>query len=87
MDQVHIKYHADGKMVINLNYFFPANQVNVRKLCRIVDMDFENRDEILAAITDNLRERIENYTQEDKKYLEKLKKNYEIVEEWRARGE
>jgi len=87
MDQVHIKYHADGKMVINLNYFFPANQVNVRKLCRIVDMDFENRDEILAAIADNPRERIENYTQKDQKYLEKLKKNYKIVEEWRARGE
>lgn len=86
MDQVHIKYHADGKMVINLNYFFPANQVNVRKLCRIVDMDVENRDEILAAIADNLRERIENYTQKDKKYLEKLKKNLEVIETWKARG-
>ena len=85
MDSVRIKYHADGKMVINLNYFFPANQVNVRKLCCIVDMDFENRDEILATIADNLRERIENYTQKDQKYVEKLKKNLEIVEEWRVK--
>lgn len=87
MDQVHIKYHADGKMVINLNYFFPANQVNVRELCRIVDMDGEHRDEILTAIADNLRERVEGYDRKDQKYLEKLKKNLEIVKEWRARGE
>lgn len=87
MDQVHIKYHADGKMVINLNYFFPANQVNVRKLCRIVDMDGEHRDEILTAIADNLRERVEGYDRKDQKYLEKLKKNLEIVKERRARGE
>ena len=87
MDRVRIKYHMDGKMVINLNYFFPANQVNVRKLCRIVDMDTENRDEILAAIADNLRERVQDYSQKNQKYLEKLKKNLEIVEEWRARGE
>lgn len=50
-------------------------------------MDIENRDEILAAIADNLRERIEGYDRKDQKYLEKLKKNLEIVKEWRARGE
>jgi hypothetical protein len=48
-------------------------------------MDTENRDEILAAIADNLRGRIEDYSQKDQKYLEKLKKNLEIVEEWRAK--
>lgn len=87
MDQIHIKYHADGKMAINLNYFFPATQARVKKVLGLVDMDTDHRDEILAAIADNLRERIENYTQKDQKYLEKLKKNLEIVEEWRARGE
>lgn len=87
MDSVRIKYSVDGKMVINLDYFFPATQVKVKKLCGLIDMDLEHRDEILAAIADNLQERIENYTQKDQKYLEKLKKNFEIVEEWRARGE
>lgn len=87
MDSVRIKYHADGKMVVNLDYFFPATQVKVKRLCGLIDMDWEHRDEILTAIADNLRERIENYTQKDQRYLEKLKKNFEIIEEWRARGE
>ena len=87
MDQVRIKYHADGKMVVNLDYFFPATLAKVKKLCFLIDMDWEHRDEILAVIADNLRERVEDYSQKDQKYLEKLKKNLEIIEEWRARGE
>lgn len=86
MDQVRIKYHADGKMVLHLNYFFPATQARVKKVLGLIDMDIENRDEILAAIADNLRERIENYTQKDQKYLDKLKKNLEVIETWKARG-
>lgn len=87
MDQVRIKYHADGKMVLHLNYFFPATQARVKKVLGLIDMDIENRDEILTAIADNLRERVEGYDRKDQKYLEKLKKNLEIVKEWRARGE
>lgn len=85
MDRVRIKYHMDGTMVLHLNYFFPATQARVKKVLGLIDMDTENRDEILAAIADNLRERIESYTQKDQKYLEKLKKNLEIVEEWRRK--
>ena len=87
MDRVRIKYRMDGTLILHLNYFFPATQARVKKVLGLIDMDTENRDEILAAIADNLRERIESYTQKDQKYLEKLKKNLEIVEEWRARGE
>ena len=87
MDRVRIKYRMDGTLILHLNYFFPATQARVKKVLGLIDMDTENRDEILAAIADNLRERIESYTQKDQKYLEKLKKNLESVEEWRARGE
>ena len=87
MDQVRIKYHADGKMVVNLDYFFPATRVKVGKLCSLIDMDWEHRDEILTAIADRLQERIQDYSQQDQKYLEKLKKNLEIIEGWRTRGE
>lgn len=85
MDRVRIKYFIDGTMVLHLNMFFPATQAKVKKVLGLVDMDTDHRDEILAAIADNLRERIEGYSQKDQKYLEKLKKNLEIVEEWRAR--
>jgi hypothetical protein len=77
----------DGTMVLHLNYFFPATQARVKKVLGLIDMDTENRDEILTAIADNLQERIQDYSQKDQRYLEKLKKNLEIVEEWRARGE
>lgn len=86
MDRVRIKYHMDGTMVLHLNYFFPATRARVKKVLGLVDMDTEHRDEILAAIADNLRERIEGYTAENQKYLEKLKKNLEIVEEWRVKS-
>ena len=86
MDRVRIKYRMDGTLILHLNYFFPATQARVKKVLGLVDMDIENRDEILAAIADNLRERIENYTQKDQKYLEKLKKNWEVIETWKARG-
>lgn len=82
MDELRIKYHEDGRMVIRLGNFFPASQVRLRKLLKVVDMDWERRDEILDTMAGYLRERIRSFGGQDAKYLQRLQANLDIVEGW-----
>lgn len=83
MDEVRIRYHEDGRMVIRLGSFFPASQVRLRKLLRVVDMDRDGRDENLDLLAAHLRQRVKEYTGGDEKYRKQLKTNLEIIEKWR----
>lgn len=82
MDELRIKYHEDGRMVIRLGNFFPASQVRLRKLLKVIDMDWDRRDEILDTMAGYLRERIRSFEGQDAKYLQRLETNLKIVEGW-----
>ena len=83
MDEMRIRYHEDGRMVIRLGSFFPAGPVRLRKLLRVIDMDWSGRDEILDLLAAHLRQRIRDYTGGETKYKNQLKTNLEIVEQWK----
>lgn len=85
MDEIRIRYHEDGRMVIRLGSFFPAGPVRLRKLLRVIDMDWGGRDEILDLLAAHLRQRILDCSGGDTKYKNQLKANLEIVETWREK--
>lgn len=53
MDQniINITYHEGrGRMTVVLDKFFPTDVTRLRKLLKVIDEDFEHRDELRAAV-------------------------------------
>lgn len=53
MDQniINITYHGGrGRMTIVLDEFFPTSVTRLRKLLKVIDEDYEHRDELRAAV-------------------------------------
>ena len=46
---IQIKYD-NGQMNIHMNAFFPISQARLKKLLKVVDLDFEHRDEIIQTM-------------------------------------
>ena len=46
---IQIKY-KNGQMNIHMNIFFPTSQARLKKLLKVVELDFEHRDEIFQTM-------------------------------------
>jgi patatin-like phospholipase/acyl hydrolase len=79
--KVDITYPS-GRMTINLENFFPASSGNLKKLLKIIDMDWQHKDLIIRDIVTWMTEEIkktESMTRlslkQREQRKEKLKKN------------
>lgn len=73
MEELRIKYDR-GKMVVILNSFFPTSRTRLKKLLKVIDLDYEHRDELIEHLKQFFSEQIPVYKAEfesnGKKYLE-----------------
>ena len=68
-----IKYD-NGEMNINMDAFFPTSQVRLKKLLKVIDLDFSHRDEHINTLNDYFNEKVETLearrVASGKKYLD-----------------
>lgn len=73
MEELRIKYDR-GKMVVILNNFFPTSRTRLKKLLKVINLDYEHRDELIEHLKQFFSEQIPVYKAEfesnGKKYLE-----------------
>lgn len=73
MEELRIKYDR-GKMVVILNNFFPTSRTRLKKLLKVIDLDYEHRDELIEQLKQFFSEQIPVYKAEfesnGRKYLE-----------------
>ena len=74
--QIQIKYE-NGEMIINLNEFFPSTQQGFKKLIKVIDLDWEHRDELNQSMLNWMIARKEEY----KEWIECLENKYEDTEQ------
>lgn len=56
MDDLHIKWET-GRMVIHLGNFFPTSQANLKKLVKIIRLDWKS-DELIEKLKVYFQEKI-----------------------------
>lgn len=73
MEELRIKYDR-GKMVVILNNFFLTSRARLKKLLKVIDLDYEHRDELIEHLKQFFSEQIPVYKAEfesnGKKYLQ-----------------
>lgn len=73
MEELRIKYDR-GKMVVVLNNFFPTSRARLKKLLKVIDLDYEHSDELIEQLKQFFSEQIPVYKAEfesnGRKYLE-----------------
>ena len=63
MEELRIKYDR-GKMVVILNNFFPTSRTRLKKLLKVIDLDYEHRDELIEHLKQFFSEQIPVYKAE-----------------------
>lgn len=79
MDDLHITYnHGNGEMLIHLDYFFPCSQVRFKKLLKIIELDWQHREELKENLKVHFQKRISDLTalwkENSKKYYDNREK-------------
>ena len=73
MEELRIEYDR-GKMVVILNNFFPTSRARLKKLLKVIDLDYEHSDELIEQLKQFFSEQIPVYKAEfesnGRKYLE-----------------
>lgn len=73
MEELRIKYDR-GKMVVILNNFFPTSRARLKKLLKVIDLDYKHSDELIEQLKQFFSEQIPVYKAElesnGRKYLE-----------------
>lgn len=73
MEELRIKYDR-GKMVVILNNFFPTSRARLKKLLKVIDLDYEHSEELIEQLKQFFSEQIPVYKAEfesnGRKYLE-----------------
>lgn len=73
MEELRIKYDR-GKMVVILDNFFPTSRTRLKKLLKVIDLDYEHSDELIEQLKQFFSEQIPVYKVEfesnGRKYLE-----------------
>lgn len=73
MEELRIKYDR-GKMVVILDNFFPTSRVRLKKLLKVIDLDYEHSDELIEQLKQFFSEQIPVYKAQfetnGRKYLE-----------------
>lgn len=54
---IQIKYD-NGQMNIHMDAFFPTSQARLKKLLKVVDLDFEHRDEIIQTMQQFFQDKV-----------------------------
>ena len=54
---IQIKYD-NGQMNIRMNAFFPTSQARLKKLLKVVDLDFEHREEIMQTMQQFFQDKV-----------------------------
>lgn len=57
MDDLHIKWET-GRMVIHLENFFPTSQARLKKLVKIIRLDWQHSDELIEKLKVYFQEKI-----------------------------
>lgn len=94
MEIITINY-PNGYMTINLDTFFPTSQSNFKKLLKVIEMDWQNRDGHIRLIKQWVEDEIKDCESLAKEYAklksldssfkhyhsrkEKLRKNLELI--------
>lgn len=63
MAELRIEYDR-GKMLINMDNFFPTSKTRLKKLLKIIDLDYEHKDELIEHLKEFFREQITVYKAE-----------------------
>lgn len=73
MDDLYIKWET-GKMVIHLDNFFPTSQARLKKLVKIIRLDWQHSDELIEKLKVYFQEKIleseTNFQHYGKKYMD-----------------
>ena len=54
---IQIKYD-NGQMNIRMDAFFPTSQERLKKLLKVVDLDFEHREEIIQTMQQFFQDKV-----------------------------
>lgn len=57
MEDLHIQYD-NGRMVIHLDNFFPTSQARLKKLIKIIHLDWQHSDRLIERLKVYFQERI-----------------------------
>lgn len=57
MDELKIRYRY-GQMTIILENFFPSSQKDLKKLLKVIELDWDHKDELIEQITTWIKHRI-----------------------------
>ena len=57
MEDLYIQYDT-GRMVIHLNNFFPTSQARLKKLVKIIRLDWRHYDELIEKLNVYFQEKI-----------------------------
>ena len=79
MQDLKITYNnGNGEMIIHMNNFFPTSQAHLKKLLKVIDLDFEHREEHIQTLGAFFKNQIESLEEKKKaagkKYLDYMQK-------------
>jgi len=71
MDEILKIRYRHGEMTIILENFFPSSQKNLKKLLKVIELDWDHKDELIEQITTWISEHVQMYEQMAKEYANK----------------
>ena len=82
---IHIEWY-NGKMTIHLNQFFPASGTAIKKLMKVIEMDWAHRAEIIEQILNFLNNRNIEDEEAAKEYAKKYFEHKQQYADYRDRA-
>lgn len=74
MTDLHIEWNdGHGQMTIHCENFFPCSQATLKKLLKVVDMDFQHQDDLLNSMMQFLKQ----YEIQKRELKESIKKQFQ----------
>lgn len=71
MDELLKIRYRHGEMTIRLEEFFPSSQKDLKKLLKVIELDWDHKDELIEQATTWVSEHIQMYEQMAKEYANK----------------
>lgn len=71
MDEIITIRYRHGEMTIRLEEFFPSSQKDLKKLLKVIELDWDHKDELIEQATTWIGEHIQRYEQMAKEYANK----------------
>lgn len=77
---IQIKYD-NGQMNIRMDAFFPTSQARLKKLLKVVDLDFEHREEIIQTMQQFFQDKVNELEARSIRQKDLFLKHLEILEQ------